>query len=43
VDLIHHGRLDQLRLGNRRLDFDERFVGEDWSAFGNGNHIAREF
>ena len=42
MDLVHHERLDELRLGNRRLDFDEGLVREHRCPFRDGVDVARE-
>ena len=41
-DLIEEESLDQLRLGDRRGDLEERLVGEHDPSFRNGPHVAAE-
>ena len=42
VDDVEHRRFDQLRLKERRLDADQRLVGEDHGALRHGIKLARE-
>ena len=42
MDLVHDERLDELRLRNWRLDFDEGFVREHRRPFRDRVDLARE-
>ena len=42
VDLVHHERLDELCLADRRVDFENWLVREDRRAFRDRKHVARE-
>jgi hypothetical protein len=42
MDLVHDERLHELRLGNRRGNFEDRLRWEDGSALRNGVHVPGE-
>ena len=42
MDLVHDERLDELRLGERGHDLEDRLVGEERRTLGEGVHVSRE-